>query len=71
MTVYAPEGIDTLLTTAEAAHIAGVTTAAVRKWKERGLLAPAGLDENGHNLYRLRDVAKAERATRNRTWRSA
>lgn len=71
MTVSAPDGIDTLVTTAEAAHVAGVTTATIRSWKQRGILTPSGLDPNGHNLYRIRDVARAERSTRNRTWRVA
>lgn len=69
--MLAPEGLNTLVTTAEAASIAGVKSAAIRMWKQRGLIKPAGLDEKGHPLYRLADIAKAERATRRRSWGSS
>lgn len=68
MNVPAPDGLDSLVSTAEAAYIAGVKSGTIRTWKSRGLLAPAGLDDRGHPLYRVRDVAKAERKTRNRNW---
>jgi len=72
MAVMAPEGLNTLVTAADAAAVAGVAVATIRKWKERGLIEPTGLDEKGRPLYRLLDIAKAERATRDkarRTWR--
>lgn len=72
----------TWLTTAEAAEAANrwrrivsggrsatVGRTAVQNWAARGHLEPAGLDERGHPLYRLADVARAERATRDRALR--
>ncbi|QCW22263.1 MerR-like transcriptional regulator [Gordonia phage ThankyouJordi] len=67
--VPTPDGIDSLITTTEAATLCGVSTATVRKWVQRNRLAPSGLDDNGRNLFRLIDVAKAERATRQRARR--
>lgn len=69
LTVYAPDGLNTLVSTTEAAGIAGVTVSTVSKWRERGMIEPSGLDERGRPLYRLADIVKTERATRNRTWR--
>lgn len=45
---------------------AGVSLCVIKKWVQRKHLAPAGLDEKGHQLFRLADVAKAEQATRPR-----
>jgi len=67
--VPAPDGLDTLVTTAQAAALAGVGPSAVRTWAHRGLLAASGLDERGRPLYRLRDVARAEQTTRRRARR--
>ena len=66
--MLAPEGLITLVTTTEAASIAGVSVAAISKWKDRGLIDPSGLDERGKPLYRLADIIKAERTTRRRNW---
>lgn len=63
-------GIDQLLTTTEAANLAGVAVCTFSNWVSRGKLAPAGLDERGRPLYKLIDVAKAERATRDRARRT-
>jgi DNA-binding transcriptional MerR regulator len=68
LTVLAPDGLNTLVTATEAAAIAGVTAQAVRNWKMRGLIEPAGLDERNRPLYRLADIVKAERKTRKRNW---
>ncbi|MFE3051588.1 hypothetical protein [Nocardia sp. NPDC059239] len=57
-------GIEDLITATDAAHLCGVTTAAIVNWVKRGHLDVAGLDERGRKLYRVIDVAKAERATR-------
>ncbi|MFJ9895257.1 MerR family transcriptional regulator [Streptomyces sp. NPDC091280] len=48
---------------------ATVTPAAIRKWASRGHLDPAGLDDQGHPLYALVDIARAEKATRKRALR--
>ena len=68
--LLAPEGLNTLVNTTEAATIAGVTVAAISNWKDRGLIEPSGLDERGRPLYRLADIATAERKTRKRNWGS-
>lgn len=60
----AAEVLQSLVTTAEAARHAGVSAAAVRQWASRGHLEATGTDDAGRPLYRLLDVAKAERATR-------
>lgn len=72
----------TWLTTAEAAEAAHrwrsivsggraatVGRTAIQNWTARGHLKAAGLDARGHPLYRLADVASAERATRGRALR--
>lgn len=56
--------LDDLVDTATAAHYAQVTRSAVANWVARGHLQPAGRDYRGRPLYRLRDVARAEHATR-------
>ncbi len=66
--MLAPEGLNSLVNTTEAAAIAGVSVAAISNWKDRGLIQPAGLDNRGKPLYRLIDIAKAERKTRKRNW---
>lgn len=62
----------------DAAKVMGVKPATIRTWTRRGYtdrdgteqrLYPCGMDENGRKLYRLLDVAKAERATRKRAGR--
>lgn len=68
--MHAPDGLNTLVNTTEAAAIAGVTIEAIRQWKHRGLIEAAGLDERGRPLYRLADIARTERATRRRNWTS-
>lgn len=58
-----------LVTTSEAASLAGVAVNTITTWRNRGILTPAGSDTNGRPLYRFLDVAKAERATRDRARR--
>lgn len=65
--------LNALLSAKEAAAYAGVTVAAICKWRERGHL-PVATDEDGNEIrdkqgrprYRLLDVAKAENATKQR-----
>lgn len=52
---------DGYVSTADAAEIAQVKPATIRKWRERGHLAPRGLDERGHPLYAPADVIAAEK----------
>jgi hypothetical protein len=77
----APETPETLISTTDAAYLAGVTVAAISNWRERGYLAridgetvrvhlvPAKYDARNRPLYRWIDVAKAEHATRERARR--
>lgn len=67
--ILIPNSIDDLITVNEAATLCGVTAAAIRQWASRNLIAAAGLDERGRKLYRLIDIAKAEKATRTRARR--
>lgn len=60
----APETYESLVTTTEAANLAGVSAATIRSWAHRRILEPAGREANGRPLYRWIDVARAERKTR-------
>lgn len=51
------------------ANAAAVTRSAICNWVTRGHLKVAGLDEHGHRLYDLADIAQAEMATRPRALR--
>ena len=51
-----------LITAELAAGEAGVTTATIRKWVQRGHLRPAGT-QGRRRLFRLEDVFAAERTT--------
>lgn len=67
--ILTPDGIDSQITANEAATLCGVSTETVRTWAHRGLLTATGMDNRGRKLYRLLDVAKAERATRDKARR--
>lgn len=60
---------DGLITTAQAARLAGVQENTIRQWVTRGLLAKAGLDERGHSLFDPGAVARCELATRHKARR--
>ncbi|MGW4108547.1 MerR family transcriptional regulator [Streptomyces sp. NPDC004976] len=51
------------------AGAAEVSPATIRQWASRGHLEPVGLDDRGHPLYALADLARAEHATRARALR--
>lgn len=55
---------DGLLTTAEAARLAGVSPATVRSWRNRGWLVAQGLDERNRPLHTREAVRAAERRVR-------
>lgn len=62
--LWTPDGINQLLTPAEASSLFNVTAATIRKWAQLGHITPAGLDTAGRKLYRLKDVAAYEKTTR-------
>jgi hypothetical protein len=55
---------DGLLTTADAARLAGVQPVTIRRWRMLGYLAPQGLDERGYPLHTREAVRAAERLVR-------
>lgn len=67
--ILIPESVHDLITVTEAATLCGVAAVTIRQWTNRGHLKPGGVDHRGHNLYRIIDVAKAERATREKARR--
>lgn len=67
--VTTPDGINALITAAEAATLCGVAESTIYVWVHRGTIKPSGLDERNRKLYRLIDIAKAEQATRRRARR--
>jgi Helix-turn-helix domain len=52
---------DGYLTTAEAARLVGVKPPTIRSWRQKGYLAPQGLDERGHPLHTREAVRAADR----------
>jgi hypothetical protein len=56
--------VNDLLTGPEAADLCGVEPCTIRKWRQRGLIEPDGIDERGRPLYLQLTVARAEKATR-------
>ena len=59
-----PTRDDGMLTTPQAAQFLGVKPWLIRKWRQRGHLAPRGLDEHGRPLYHPDDVSDAEKLVR-------
>jgi hypothetical protein len=59
-----PSRPDGFLTTPEAARLAGRTAATIRKWRQRGWLAPQGLDERYRPLHTAEAVRAAEQLVR-------
>jgi MerR HTH family regulatory protein len=51
---------DMLLTSSQAAEVAGVTKKRILQWDRRGHLERAGLNEHGWPVYRALDVAKCK-----------
>lgn len=71
----APDGdedLPVLLTTAEAAVLAAVDPATIRRWKHRRKLAPVARGAHGEHLFALADVFALRRGVDPRTrWRHA
>lgn len=61
-----PEQLDNLVSTREAADHCGVAVSTIRVWASRGYLQASGLDHNDRPLYKLIDVLRAARDTRQR-----
>ena len=55
---------DGYLTTPEAAALVGVKPGTIRQWRNRGWLAPQGLDERGYPVHSREAVRAAERRVR-------
>lgn len=55
---------DGFLTTPEAARLIGVKPWLIRKWRQRGWLAPQGLDEQQRPLHTVEAVRAAEQLVR-------
>src|SRR5579859_1041708 len=55
---------DGLLTTAESARLVRRSPATIRSWRNRGWLAPQGLDEHNRPLHSPEAVRAAERTVR-------
>ena len=64
-----PTRLTALITSNEAATLAGVSASTIYTWKDRGILTPAAY-RNGRPRYRVLDVARAERATRDKARRT-
>lgn len=67
--VLTPEGIDSQITASEAAALCGVALCTITKWAREERILPVGISRQGRKLYLLLDVAKAERATRDKARR--
>jgi hypothetical protein len=57
---------DGLLPTTDAAKLAFVRPATIRKWVQRGHLTAESHDDLGRPLYRVSEVLRVERETRRR-----
>jgi predicted site-specific integrase-resolvase len=57
------------MTAMDAARHFGVSNKTIYRWTAEGRLTVDGLDERGQKLFRLLDVAQAEKATRTRAKR--
>lgn len=64
-----PDGIDSQITATEAAQLCGVALCTITKWVREGRIQPVGMNIQNRKLYRLLDIAKAERATREKARR--
>jgi excisionase family DNA binding protein len=71
LTVLPPIDLNKLLTVEQAAEHCGVQPVTIRQWVSRGHLTPIARGVKGRLLFDVVDVAKAERATRERARRPA
>jgi hypothetical protein len=55
---------DGLFSTPDAAKLVGVKPPTIRSWRQKGFLAPQGLDERGYPLHTREAVRAAERIAR-------
>lgn len=62
---------DGYITGPQAAQLAGVDPATIRKWRQRGHLRARGLDEHGNPLYHPDDVARADKHVRDNGLRTS
>ncbi len=62
--IMTPSRPDGYLTTAESARLVGVQPVTIRQWRNRGYLAPQGLDERGYPLHTAEALRAAEQLVR-------
>ncbi len=67
--IVVPDNIYAEIDSTDAATLCGVTVATIRSWVHRGTLTASSINHRGRPLYRLLDVAKAEKATRDKARR--
>jgi DNA-binding transcriptional MerR regulator len=66
MSNLAPETLDNLISVREAAELCGVAVSTVHGWVGRGYLVASDVDVSGHRLFKMIDVLRASRDTRER-----
>ncbi len=69
MVIHAHDG-EIYMDTQGAADEFGVAPCSISKWKQRGLLKPIPQSPPGKPIYRLVDVARAEKAARDNAART-
>lgn len=62
---------DGYLNTAQSAQLVDRKPCTIRKWRERGWLAPQGLDEQGRPLHTREAVRAADRLVRENALRTS
>lgn len=61
-----PDTLERLVSAREAATDVGVSVKTIHHWAAKGYLKPFDIDSSGHKLYRLIDVLRTSRDTRQR-----
>ncbi|MEV0367528.1 hypothetical protein [Nocardia fusca] len=64
------DGLEQKMTAVEASSVFNVTAALIRKWASLGKIHAVGMDMRGRKLYRLIDIARYEKETRQAAGRS-
>jgi hypothetical protein len=67
--IIVPDDIYKEIDSTDAATLCGVSVATIRTWVHRGTLKASRVNDRGRPLFTLLDVAKAEKATRDKARR--